>query len=154
VEESRGIWQRKNPSTERRNTKKDLVIFSIFLLISFIFWYINSLKKEFTADIRYPVEFINIPAGKSVPGDAPGRVTLNLAGKGFAILRLKITGSSEPLKIDFAKAEPVSNASDSRGSYCLSTGMLAGDFSRQLDREFRITSVLPDTLFLNLEPGR
>ncbi len=44
---------------------RNILIFLFFLLLSFVFWYLNSLSKEIDTTLRYPVTYTNIPGGSS-----------------------------------------------------------------------------------------
>jgi hypothetical protein len=81
----------------------------------------------------------------------PEKLTLNLTGPGYSIIKLKISGDRAPLIIDFSKVTwkrvPDSKAPE---YYIVSNGLIA-NFSRQLRSEFKIVAVKPDTLFFTLQ---
>jgi hypothetical protein len=128
---------------------KNIIVFAFFLLFSFIFWYLNSLGKELEADIRYPVKYTNIPAKRNLTRSMPSRLILSMKGPGYSILKLKISGSSSPLVIDFSKVSyrhaQVNRAED---YYILTPGLLQ-NFNSQIRSVCKITSVKPDTLFFS-----
>jgi hypothetical protein len=128
---------------------KNVLIFAFFLVLSFIFWYLNSLGKEIEADIRYPVTYINIPENRLLSVAPPNRLNLYLKGPGYSILRLKITGNSAPVVIDFSKVNyrRVQNAR-AGDFYIVASGLVSG-FNSQLKAACKITSVKPDTLFFS-----
>ena len=134
-----------------RSFNKDLLVFAFFLLLSFIFWYLNSLRKEFEVELRYPVKYINTPPDRTITSDIPGKLTLNLNGPGYSIIKLKISGKRAPLIIDFSKVTwkrvPERKAPD---YFIVSNGLIT-NFSRQLRSEFQIVTIKPDTLFFTLE---
>ena len=62
--------------TEKRNQQerflnRELPVFAFFLLLSFIFWYLNELSKELQGTINYPVRYINPPKDRIVTGELP-----------------------------------------------------------------------------------
>jgi hypothetical protein len=150
VEGKRSIWPLKISGKGVRSFNRDLLVFAFFLLLSFIFWYLNSLRKEIEVDIRYPVRYINTPRDRAVSTDMPGKLSLNLKGPGYSIIKLKISGNRAPLVIDFSKVTwkrvPESKTSD----YYIVSGGLVPNFSRQLRSEFQIIAVKPDTIFFSL----
>lgn len=130
--------------------RADILTFSIFLFLAFIFWYLNSLGKAIQSDIKYPVSFINIPKNREL-AEAPSKLNLFLQGTGFSMLRLKISGSREPALIDLSKVPYKSVPDNKLYDYYLVTSGLVQNFNTQLKPECRITSVKPDTLFFSLK---
>ncbi len=138
------------PGKRVKYLNKNVLVFAFFLLLSFIFWYLNSLGKDIEADIRYPVSYINIPGNKHLSEGAPTRLNLYIKGPGYSILRLKISGNRIPVVIDFSNInyKRVQNAG-SNDIYIVSSGLVSG-FNSQLKSVCKITSVKPDTLFFSL----
>jgi hypothetical protein len=82
-------------------SKNKIAVFSIFVVIASIFWFLNAMSLEYTTSIKYPVDFYNFPEDVSVQTDYPEFLTLTVKARGFEILRRgKIT---KPLKIDVRK---------------------------------------------------
>jgi len=127
---------------------RNILIFLFFLLLSFIFWYLNSLSKEIDTTLRYPVAYNNIPGGSSPESNLPHRLDLILKGHGYSILRLKLTGNRHPVVIDFSE---VNYKHDQSGDYYIITAPLITSFNVQLISECKITSVKPDTIFFSLK---
>lgn len=126
------------------------MIFSVFFFLSFIFWYLNSLGKAIQSDIKYPVKFINVPKDREL-ALAPTRLNLFLQGTGFSMLRLKISGNSDPAIIDLSKVPYKSVRNNKSTDFYLITSGLVQNFNVQLKPECRITSVKPDTLFFSFK---
>lgn len=130
--------------------RKDFLVFAVFLFLSFVFWYLNSLGKAFQSDIKYPVRFINLPKDREIAA-APSKLNLYLQGTGFSMLRLKISGNRNPALIDLIKVPYKSVRNNKPTDYYLVTSGLVQDFNSQLKPECRITSVKPDTLFFSFK---
>jgi len=97
--------------TEKRNQQerflnRELPVFAFFLLLSFIFWYLNELSKELQGTINYPVRYINPPKDRIVTGELPDKLEMDLRGPGYSILKVKLSGSRAPVVIDFSKITP------------------------------------------------
>jgi hypothetical protein len=138
-----------NPSAKGlTRINRNILIFLFFLLLSFVFWYLNSLSKEIDTTLRYPVAYTNIPGGSSTEDNLPQRLNLILKGHGYAIQRLKLTGNRHPVVIDFSEVSFKHNQS---GDYYLITAPLITSFNIQLMSECKITSVKPDTIFFSLK---
>ena len=118
---------------------RDVAVFAFFLLLSFIFWYLNSLGKENETGIKYQVEFTNIPKERVITSEQPDELNLFLKGPGYSILKLKVFGKQAPLIIDFLKVSYKRSPGDKALSYYIVTS------------GFEITSIKPDTLFFTLD---
>jgi hypothetical protein len=142
-----GIWYKKLTKKEVSLINKNVVIFAFFLFIAFIFWYLNSLGKEIKSDFRYPVKYINAPKGKPISSDLPEKLSLELKGQGYLLLKRKITGNKTPLAVDLSKVT-FKRIPDSKPVryYILSAGLIQS-FKKQMGSGFDVLSVKPDTIF-------
>jgi hypothetical protein len=150
VEKPDGIQPEKLTKKGAGSIRSDILVFAVFLFLSFIFWYLNSLGKAIQSDITYPVKFINIPRDRQL-AEAPARLNLFLQGTGFSMLKLKISGKSDPAVIDLLKVPYKSVRNNKSTDYYLVTSGLVQNFNAQLKPECRITSVKPDTLFFSFK---
>lgn len=143
-----GIWFKKLSKKEVKLLNKNVVIFAFFLILAFIFWYLNSLGKEIKSDFRYPVSFINPPKGRVFSGDLVSKLSIELKGQGYALLKRKFSGTRVPLVVDFSRVtfrrEPNSNPTK---YFVLSTGLIT-NFKKQIGNGVEIVSVYPDTIFV------
>jgi hypothetical protein len=139
------------PGKGVRFINRNILVFAFFLLLSFIFWYLNSLGKDLETDIRYPVSYINIPGGNALTGDLPRKLNLYIKGPGYSILRMKISGNSAPLKIDLSRISYKHSQNNWPGEYFIVASGLITGFNSQLKSACKITSVKPDTLFFSLK---
>ena len=129
---------------------KELPLFAFFLLLSFVFWYLNELSKELQGTINYPVRYINPPKDRIVTGDLPEKLEMDLRGPGYSILKVKLSGSRAPVVIDFSKVAP-RRIPGTMPRYYLVTSGLINSFSKQLHADFDILSIQPDTLFFGYD---
>lgn len=150
MDKTDGIRPEKHTKKGVVSLRSDILIFAVFLFLSFIFWYLNSLGKAIQSDIKYPVKFINIPKDREL-AEAPARLNLFLQGTGFSMLRLKFSGNSDPALIDLSKVPYKSVRNNKSTDFFLVTSGLVQTFNTQLKPECRITSVKPDTLFFSFK---
>lgn len=129
---------------------RELLVFAIFLLLSFGLWYLNELSKELQGSINYPVRYINPPKERIVTGDLPDKLEMDLRGPGYSILKVKLSGSRAPVVIDFAKVAP-RRIPGLLPRYYLVTSGLMSSFSKQLHADFDILAIRPDTLFFGYD---
>jgi hypothetical protein len=130
--------------------KRNIAVFAFFLILSFVFWYLNSLGEDLEADIRYPVRYTNIPKDWKLNENVPRKLNLFLNGPGHSILRMKISGKHAPLRIDFSKVNYRRIQNSKSADYYIVTSNLVPNFNSQLKSVCKITSVKPDTLFLSV----
>jgi hypothetical protein len=148
VEGNNGIWSKKLSKREVSLLNKNVVIFAFFLFLAFIFWYLNSLGKEIKSEFKYTVNFINSPKGRVLSGDFQSKLTLELKGQGYSLLRQKISGTRAPLVVDLSKVI-FKRIPDSKSIsyYILSAGFIS-NFKKQMGNGLEVLSVKPDTIFM------
>lgn len=139
---TKGIFRRKGSGNNR-----DVVIFGFFLLLSFVFWYLNSLEKEVEYSIRYPVRYVNLPEERVLADDLPLRLELFLKGPGYSVLKLKMAGNRSPVILDISSVNYRRVPGSRALNYYVVTSGLIPKLRSQLRTECDITSVKPDTLF-------
>jgi YbbR-like protein len=146
-----GIWLRRILEKGAGGINRDVIIFAFFLLLSFIFWYLNSLGKNIESDLKYPVRYINLPKERILSEDLPSRLELYLKGPGYSVLKLKLSGSRAPLILDIStinyRRVPGSNT---LSYYILSSGLIP-KLKSQLRTECEIVAIKPDTLFFTFD---
>ncbi len=146
-----GIWLRELKGKGVFRINRDTVIFSFFLLLSFVFWYLNSLEKDVDYAIRYPVKYENLPEGKVLAEDLPSRLELYLKGPGYSILRIKLSGNNAPVVLDVSTINYRRVPGSRTLSYYIITSGLIPDLKNQLRADCEITSLKPDTLFFSFD---
>jgi hypothetical protein len=140
----------KEQQQRKKFLKKELPVFAFFLLLSFIFWYLNELSKDLQGSVNYPVRYINPPRDRIVTGDLPGKLEMDLRGPGYSILKNKLSASRAPVVIDFSKLT-LRRLPGSTPRYYLVTSGLISNFSKQMHADFDILSISPDTLFFGYD---
>jgi hypothetical protein len=145
------IWLKNLTKKGISSFRKDVVVFAFFLFLSFIFWYLNSLRKDIEIDLRYPVSFINPPKDRIIVTELPSKLTLNLKGPGYSIIKLKISGNRSPVIIDFSKVSFKKMPDAVQLKYFIVSSGLIQNFKKQLSSDFQIVSIKPDTLFIVFE---
>ena len=125
-------------------SKKKIVIFSVFIVIATIFWFLNALNKEYTTKIEYPAEFYNLPENISSVVSVPDRLTVTIKGLGFDILwKLNI---SNPIKIDVSK-NGVKDKSD-KSKLIINSSKFSDELFPNLTN-IEIISIKPETIIFS-----
>jgi hypothetical protein len=143
----RNLAQKKH----MKRINRDLMIFTFFLFLSFLFWYLNSLSKVLNTHIKYPVSYVNIPGNISPGKEFPAKFSLLLNGPGYSILKLKLSSNGNPLLVDFAETGYEGSLKTGTGENYIVTANLINRFNDKLKSDSRILSVKPDTLFFTVK---
>lgn len=146
-----GIWLKRILEKGAGGIDRDVIIFAFFLLLSFIFWYLNSLGKIIESDLKYPVRYINLPKERVLSGDLPSRLELFLKGPGYSVLKLRLSGSRAPLILDISTINYRRVPGTSTLSYYFLSSGLIPTLKNQLRTECEIVSLRPDTLFFTFD---
>jgi len=134
----------------RYGKNKNVAVFAFFLFLSFTFWYLNALGKEVAAEIKYSVNFINLPKGKVIDDEQPCIVYLSLKGTGYSILKLKLSSKRNPVIIDISKTSYKRVPGSSDLNYYIVTSGISSGLAVMLRTECVITSVKPDTIYFTI----
>jgi hypothetical protein len=89
---------------DRFPSSKELVTFSIFLLIAASLWLFSALGKEYKDDIHVEIEYYNLPKEKLLYNSLPQQIDLLATATGFLILKHKIYNKTTKLRINLGKA--------------------------------------------------
>jgi hypothetical protein len=148
VEGSKSIWHRTFRKKEIRLYNKNAIIFAFFLFVAFIFWYISSLGKEVKGEFHFTTDFVNIPKGKAIADEIPLKMTLELKGQGYSLLKYKFYGNENQMEIDLAKISYRRIPESKPSRYYILTSSLIQNIKKQMGNSFEIIAVKPDTIFL------
>jgi hypothetical protein len=145
------IWPKKLKEKGGIRINRDTAIFSFFLLLSFVLWYLNSLEKDIEYGIKYPIKYVNLPEQRVLAEDLPSRLELYLKGPGYSILKLRLAGNNSPLILDISTINYRRVPGSRTLSYFVVTSGLIPELRNQLRAGCQITSVKPDTLFFSFD---
>lgn len=150
-EDRREIWRARISEIRKRIFRREVAVFSFFLLLASIFWFLNALSKDIEGRISYPVRYINFPEGWTLVNELPDHLELTVEGPGYSIVQTKLGGQrgSKIIDLDLVSRE-VQEDSDKLKFYILSFN-LRNLLSSQLRSDFRISSLSPDTIFFELD---
>lgn len=151
MKEENDIRKETVPKKGVRVINRDVFVFAFFLLLSFAFWYINSLGKVIEAEVKYPICYLNLPKDNVIALEAFEKLNLYVKGQGFSILKLKVTGPGTPVSIDISKVNYKRVPGSKNLNYYILTSGLAKSLKIQLRSDCEITAIKPDTLFFSFE---
>lgn len=125
-----------------RFNKKNWKAVMLCVCAAMIFWFFNSLNKQYAANIKFPVRFDFDRTVYMVVSPLPEEVRLNVSGLGWDLFRRSVGFNTEPLKIQLDR--PVETRK-------IVGSVLPVMFSAQME-DLKINFILTDTLYLNIEP--
>ena len=132
-------------ATNKQKFNRKASVFAICLLIAAFFWVITTLSMQFSASLKFPVKYVNLPKDKVISNNLPDSLEIDLKGSGFDIIRCRLKQHLDPIIVDASTYKP------HKGSdyYYVTTNTKHESISRQIGYDFKIISIIPDTIFLN-----
>ena len=133
-------------SREKLAFRKKALVFSFFLALSVIIWMMNALGKNYTSEIDYPVRFKNYPENKTLIGELPSSLKLRVSAHGYTLLQHRISSRYIPIVFNVRSFTLSIMPEVDSSFYFLETRFVHDYISKELDSEFEILDVKPDTL--------
>lgn len=130
---------------KKLESRKRILLFSVFLLISAAIWLLNALSKNYTSVLDYPLTYSDFPEDKVYIGELPEHLELQVNSHGYALLRYKMFRKPVPISFKVSSFN-LSGGMDNPRSYLL-TRYLRDQISMQLPSELQLLEVKPDTLY-------
>ncbi len=134
------------PSGKNEFRKKAL-LFSFFLLLSVIFWLMNALSKSYSSEIQYPIRYRNFPGDKVLIGEMPGNLSIRVYAHGYTLLRHRLSARYIPINFNVQSFSLNRLRLEDSSLYFIETRFAREYISKQLNSEFEILDIKPDTLF-------
>lgn len=127
---------------------KNILQFTLFIGISFIFWFAITLNEEFQFDINYPVKIKDIPDSITLISSPPKTVKVNINSKGYYFFKYKLKDVPS-IDIDFKKYRQGSRISLGHAEMLSVTRQMFGINSRA-------TTFSPDSINVDFtsKPGK
>lgn len=125
-----------------------LLVFVFFFFLSFLFWLLNALNKEYSVVVKYAVRFAGYPANYVLVNDTPYYVNALIRGRGYDLL-WPLYGPSGSLRVNLESARISTNAS---GIYKFSTNDLKTRIQQLAGSAVQISGIWPDTFYLAVAP--
>ena len=119
---------------------KKVKLFLIFLALSFFFWFLSKLSKEYTTTISFKTEFINQPKEKTIFTDKNLTLNITLKSSGFDLLKNTF---KKRIKID------LSDVKETNGKIVLNPNDQITKIQEQLGNNIQIIHIEPEILKLD-----
>ncbi|MDR1864287.1 MAG: hypothetical protein LBR08_01815 [Bacteroidales bacterium] len=131
--------------TENR-LKGNLLTYAAFLLIAVAIWYLNALSKDYTADLKFSVRFVNLPTDRILVRAPEERLTLTVSAQGFTLLKYRMGLIFRSLSIDADAQALKRDRHTPPGEHFILASSAFASVSAQLGAEIRLSAIAPDTL--------
>lgn len=141
-----------NTNKLRKRFGRRALLYFYFILLSFIFWLLNSLKEDYNTTINYPIVVTDIPNDKILTGKGSTSVSIELRGQGYSLMKLKLTAASHPIKLNLNKILIRETSDSLSNEYYIPARLLHNTILSQISREVTVTELPNDTLYFELEP--
>jgi len=141
-------------SSEKLVFRRKVLVFTFFLGLSIIIWLMNALSKNYTTEIDYPIRFKNYPENKTLIGDLPSYLSLRVSAHGYTLLRNNVSSRYIPIIFN-VKSFTLNQFPGRDSSFSFIESRFIKDYvSKQLNSEFEIIDIKPDTLIFPFAQAR
>lgn len=140
---------------KKKNVRIDrnIITYLICVVIATILWFLNTLNKDYTAVISYPVKYVNMPKGKHLVSELPSTVALEVRAKGFALLGHSVSTSFLPITFNVNTYSNHLLEKDDVFEYTLNTNEIKDKISNQLNTDIKLLDITPVTIEFKFAPS-
>ena len=128
---------------ETQKNQKKLRVFLVFLFLSFLFWSLIKLSKEYISEVEFELSYSDVPKNKLIQNEPDEKVTLTLKTIGFKLLNYEF----KKRVLDYSLTEIQRKGGS---MYFSETRSNTNYLQAQLSAETVVLNVEPDTLFFDL----
>ena len=128
---------------------KEVLLFMLFLLISYVFWLLLTLNNEVQEDMDVPVELVDVPDSVTIITDVPQVIKVSVRDKGSSLMKYRM-GGTKVMKINWGDYILTDN------KFLVSRADLSSRVRDYCGTGSQVVTVSPDSLRLNYttSPGR
>lgn len=131
---------------------RNLPVFLVFLFLSFGFWFLNALRKEYVTNLKYPILLTHFPADAMPDPAVANYVLLKVRAEGFHLLQYQYADFFDAVEVKVDQL-PTYNTSQGFGVYFLPRHYLRL-FSSQLPSKLELIEISSDTLYIPILPRK
>ena len=125
-----------------KNGRKSKMLF-VFLGISFLFWMLIKLSKEYTDVVKFKVEYTNFPKGKMLQEDPQKHIDVTIKTYGFNLIKYHIYKRDVSVDLHSVKRK--------KGLiYYQLANELLPQIQQQVNSDVEVIAVQPDSLYYHL----
>ncbi len=128
---------------ETLKSNKKLRVFLLFLFLSFLFWTLIKLSREYISEVEFGLVYTDVPKNKLIQNEPSEKIKLTLKTSGFKLLRYGFKQKS--LEYTLTEIDKKSGS-----EYYSETSSNINFLQAQLSAETVVLNAEPDTLFFDL----
>jgi YbbR domain-containing protein len=117
---------------------KEVLVFLFFFLLSFAFWFLQTLQLDYEKRIELPLKMINVPKDWVISKESEQDVRIVLRDKGTTLMYYFWKSSFSPIDISLTNV-----AASSDSTVTVTNGMLRSAIDKQLVSSTSIVSIDP-----------
>lgn len=125
---------------------RNIITYLICVIIASILWFLNNLNKDYSAELTYPVKYINYPEGKYPVLKLPSHLQLEVKAKGFALLGYSIRTSFLPITFNVSTYCNHLQKRNDIFEYTLHTNDIKDKIGSQLSTDIKLVNVYPEEI--------
>ncbi len=137
------ISKKPQSKTDTLKNKKKLRVFLLFLLLSFLFWMLIKLSKNYIAEVEFDLVYTEVPKNKLIQNEPISKMILTINTVGFKLLNYTIKKNVLNYSLTEIKRKKGSE-------YYSVTKSNINFLQAQLTAETIVLNVKPDTLYFDL----
>jgi len=122
---------------------KELLTFLVFVILSFILWFIQKSKENYEATFEVPISYVNLPENYLLTSKPPLYFHVRVEDQGLELLSLASKNFS-PVEIDLSKEEM-----DGSGIHTIFSGSYEQNIRKRFKSTTKFLSIGPENLVLN-----
>lgn len=129
----------------KSNFREKLWIFIVCLILAGMMWTFTELTKEYTTDVKYKLQFVNVPENLMLVDQGDTTLTVGITAQGFELLETLYLKKNRSLEIDLSELRI--KPDDHGFSAFLPTNKLLTQIGTQISKDEPPVYVKPDTLY-------
>ena len=126
---------------------RNILSYTICVIIAAILWFLNALNKEYTSEISYPVRYTDLPKGKYLVSELPSDITLEVKAKGFTLVGYRISTSFLPINLDINSYSNYMLEKDNILEYTLKLSTIKDRINNQLNSDINLLNIKPEEIY-------
>lgn len=125
---------------------KNIITYLICVVIASILWLLNALSKDYSAELTYPVKYINFPEGKYPVIKLPSQLQLEVKARGFALLGYRIKTSFLPITFNVSTYANHLQQKKDIFEYTLNTDDIKDKIASQINPDIKLLNIYPEEI--------
>ena len=123
----------------RSDRSREILTFMFFLVISFIFWVLQSLNEDVESSFSLNVKYVNVPEKVVFTNKLPDEIDVRLRDKGTTLMGY-LMERMPVIEIDFEQYK------NNKGVFIVTSSQLSTLVRKQLKNTTTLLSVSPDSI--------